>query len=47
MMNEMCYDCMLPVTTVTDVHVWLVLWSTMTNFHSIFTSLNMQNAFIC
>ena len=19
-MNEMCYDCMLPVTTVTDVH---------------------------
>jgi len=24
-MNEMCYDCMLPVTTVTDVHVWLVL----------------------
>jgi len=25
MMNEMCYDCMLPVTTVTDVRVWLVL----------------------
>jgi len=24
-MNEMCYDCMLPVTTVTDVRVWLVL----------------------